>query len=85
MRLINADELFENIAKIDDLRRLSTKTIGEAVDETPTVNAIPLDFIYLQITELKEKYHKKKDEHCLNLVFAYAELLNAWDEKNERE
>lgn len=35
MRLIDADALIEEIAKIKDLRTLSTKTIGEAIDRVP--------------------------------------------------
>ena len=41
-RLIDTDDLIENIAAIVDLRTLSTKTIGEAIAKTPTVDAIPV-------------------------------------------
>ena len=37
-RYIDANLLIENIAKIEDLRKLSTKTIGEAISETPTAD-----------------------------------------------
>lgn len=36
MRLIDADALIEEIAKTQDLRTLSTKTIGEAIDRVPS-------------------------------------------------
>ena len=36
-RRIDTDDLMEEIAKIQDLRTLSTKTIGEAIDRTPTI------------------------------------------------
>ena len=41
-RLIDTDDLIENIAAIVDLRTLSTKTIGEAIAKTPTVDAVPV-------------------------------------------
>lgn len=41
-RLIDADVFVENIASIADLRTLSTKAIGEALDKTPTVDAAPV-------------------------------------------
>ena len=37
-RYIDADLLIKNIAKIEDLRTLSTKTIGEAISNTPTAD-----------------------------------------------
>ena len=37
VRLIDADALIEEIAKIPDLRTLSTKTIGEAIGRMPTI------------------------------------------------
>ena len=39
-RYIDADELIKNIARINDLRRLSTKTIGEAISKTPTADVV---------------------------------------------
>ena len=39
-RYIDADLLIENIVKIEDLRTLSTKTIGEAISNTPTANVV---------------------------------------------
>ena len=39
-RLIDADALIEEIAKIADLRTLSTKTIGEAIDRVPGIEII---------------------------------------------
>ena len=39
-RLIDADVFIGNIVSIADLRTISTKTIGEALDKTPTVDAI---------------------------------------------
>lgn len=40
MRLIDADALIEEIAKIEDLRTLSTKVIGEAIDRVPGIEII---------------------------------------------
>lgn len=39
-RLIDADALIKEIAKIEDLRTLSTKTIGEAIDRVPGIEII---------------------------------------------
>lgn len=42
-KLIDADALIENIVETaKDLRTLSTKTIGEAIHKTPTVDAVPV-------------------------------------------
>ena len=41
-RLIDADVFMENIVSIADLRTISTKTIGEVLDKTPTVDAVPV-------------------------------------------
>ena len=41
-KLIDADVFVENIVSIADLRTISTKTIGEALDKTPTVDAVPV-------------------------------------------
>ena len=52
MRLIEEEALLINIVKAaPDLRRLSTKTIGEAIDRTPTVNAIPFDWLFIYLCE----------------------------------
>jgi len=40
MKLIDADALIKNLVSIKDLRTLSTKTIGEAIEKTPTVDAV---------------------------------------------
>ena len=42
MRLINANALVEEIANIDDLRRLSTATIGMVLKAVPTIDAVPV-------------------------------------------
>lgn len=39
-RLIDADALIKEIAKIEDLRTLSTKVIGEAIDRVPGIEII---------------------------------------------
>lgn len=43
MRLIDADALIESIVEeAQDLRTLSTKTVGQAISKTPTVDAVPV-------------------------------------------
>ena len=39
-KYIDADLLIENIANIQDLRTLSTKTIGEAIRATPAADVV---------------------------------------------
>ena len=39
-RYIDAELLIENIVKIEDLRTLSTKTIGKAISDTPTADVV---------------------------------------------
>ena len=39
-RYIDADRLVKNIAAIGDMRKLSTKTVGIAIDDTPTVDVV---------------------------------------------
>lgn len=39
-RYINADLLIQNIVEIKDLRKLTTKTIGEAIKNTPTADVV---------------------------------------------
>ena len=43
MRLIDADALIESIVEeAQDLRTLSTKTVGQAISKTPTVDTVPV-------------------------------------------
>lgn len=56
MRLIDADEFAKNLVVVaKDLRTLSTKTIGKALDKTPTVDAVPIvrckDCIYGSVSK----------------------------------
>lgn len=51
-RYIDADLLIENIAKIEDLRTLSTKTIGEAISNTPTADVVEVE----KYNDLREKF-----------------------------
>ena len=43
-RLVDTDVFMENIVSITDLRTISTETIGEALDKTPTVDAVPVRY-----------------------------------------
>lgn len=54
-RLIDADVLKKNFASIEDLRTLSTKTIGEVIKKTPTVKAIEIP--ESGIGDLSDGYH----------------------------
>ena len=57
MRLIDADALIGFIVEeAQDLRTLSTKTVGQAISKTPTVDAVPVirckDCKYYKVYEL---------------------------------
>lgn len=54
MRLIDADALVAEIVKIDDLRKLSTATIGKALDAVPTIDAIPVEWLRKWPKDLRE-------------------------------
>lgn len=57
-RLIDADVLIENIIKsIPDLRKFSTKTVGEVIYNTPTVDAVP-------VIRCKDCVHKSDYGYC---------------------
>ena len=43
--------LIENIVKITDLRTLSTKTIGEAISNTPSADVVKVKHGYWQIED----------------------------------
>lgn len=68
MRLIDADKFIYHIARIDDLRKLSTKTIGQALRKCETVEAIPIEWIK------QYKYY--------NGLFAM--LIEDWRKENEK-
>lgn len=61
MRLIDADALIEEIAKIADLRTLSTKTIGKAIDRVPTAEIIRCKDCKHMIIN---KHHENKPMIC---------------------
>ena len=70
-RYIDADMLIKNIAKIQDLRTLSTKTIGEAIDRTPTADVVEKEYYDTVIAgqETLQKYiaEKEKEKFALQL------------------
>lgn len=62
MRLIDADALIEEIAKTKDLRTLSTKAIGEAIDRVPGIEIIHCKDCERHNVAVKDWYddHEKK-------------------------
>ena len=50
MRLINADVFINNIVKYS---HQSTKTIGQALADTPTVKAVPIEKIHNLINDIE--------------------------------
>lgn len=77
MRLIDVNKLIRNIARIEDMRRLSTKTIGEAIDATPVIDAIPRDWIEKEIKTTEQLCGQCKYHEALSL------MLSNWEEDNE--
>jgi hypothetical protein len=61
-RYIDADLLIKNIAKIEDLRTISTKTIGQAISNTPTADVVEV----VRCKDCKEFHRadKKFAQHC---------------------
>jgi hypothetical protein len=74
-RLIDADALVEEIVNIDDLRRLSTATIGRALDAAPTIDAIPVEWLNNVMLNCDDEdakaawriLHKWNNEHFADL------------------
>ena len=68
-RYIDAELLVEEIAKINDLRTLSTKTIGEAIDKTPTADVVEKEYYDAVIAgqETLQKYIAEKEKEKLVL------------------
>lgn len=71
MRLIDADALVAEIVKIDDLRKLSTATIGKALDAVPTVDAIPVEWL------------RKQGQHGSIIQLSATILIEKWQKEQE--
>ena len=79
MRLVDVDKLMRNIVSIGDLRRLSTKTIGEAIDKTPQIEVIPKAWIEKEI---------KITQHlcgCCKYHEALSLMLSNWEEDSAED
>lgn len=61
MRLIDADALIEFIVEeAQDLRTLSTKTVGQAISKTPTVDAVPV----IRCKDCKHMHEDGVESYC---------------------
>ena len=79
MRLIDADALIENIIEsIPDLRKFSTKTVGEVIDNTPTVDAVPV-IRCKDCKWYKTNYSWDGKEHRVCVIEAYEPVRKADD------
>ncbi len=69
-RYVDADVLIQNIAKIKDLRTLSTKTIGEAITNTPTADVVGVvrckDCQYRYTANCNAKHERADMDYCSN-------------------
>ena len=64
MRLIDADALIEFIVEeAQDLRTLSTKTVGQAISKTPTVDAVPV----IRCNDCKKFVVEEDQAYCLDM------------------
>ena len=81
MRLIDVDELIHNVVQINDLRTLSTKTIGEAIDNCKKVEAIPVEWILNKYRGIWEKAEMGRRD--FQFVEVIDELLEDWEKENE--
>lgn len=82
MRLIDADALIEFIVEeAQDLRTLSTKTVGQAISKTPTVDAVP-------VIRCKDCKHKNEYGYCtvyLNFHHLTADMDYCSDAERKEE
>lgn len=76
-RLIDVDRLLRNIASIPDLRKLSIKTISEAIDACPLIESIPLSYIKKEIEVTKQLSGTCKYSEALGLL-----LMNYDEDSN---
>lgn len=88
MRLIDADELKKRFIG----NRYGVKAIDYQIDNTPTVNAIPKEWIREYICDLeveassmrKRVLHNDKTLYNLNFrIFQIKELVKDWEKENE--
>lgn len=79
MRMVDVDKLMHNIAKIGDLRRLSLKSIGEAIDNTKQVEVIPIAWIKKEIENTQHLCGCCKYHEALSL------MLSNWEEDSAED
>lgn len=81
-KLIRADSLLDQIKSPYTEYPIMIgirKAIKEMIDEAPTVDAIPVDYIW-QRAEWYEKQWLEEDNHwCKNVAEALRALLEDWD------
>lgn len=78
MRLIDADALIEFIVEeAQDLRTLSTKTVGQAISKTPTVDAVPVIRCKDCKLWMKNPY---RESSVFGLCFKHKDIAIASDE-----
>ena len=92
MRLIDADalkelmiEVLEHIKenpKMDGQERhiiAGIHMLGEMIDDEPTVDAVPVEYILKQIAKLERSKGQSYNAIC------YRHLIEVWEMENERE
>lgn len=81
MRLIDADALIEFIVEeAQDLRTLSTKTVGQAISKTPTIDAVPV----IRCKDCKKFVVEEGQAYCLDMFGQCDENgFCAWAERKE--
>lgn len=83
MRLIDADMLLKNLEWLEDYDHYVLHDVKISMDETPTVKAIPIEFIKEQIDKTTDI--NNRDE--LDVLYAgnLGYLLKLWEKENEKD
>lgn len=82
MRLIDAEEFKDDIfrqielIKVNDFEVLPVVDVNECLNNAPTVEAIPIEWIY--------RWRLKNMDKCPVDFIPFSDLLNDWEKENER-
>lgn len=75
MRLMGADALIEEMVKVPG-NRWNTKTLGEALDSVPTIDAIPVEW-------LRKEMNMADDRGDVEMTDAISWLIQTWHKEQE--
>ena len=81
MRFIDADKLIEKLAWLDEYDYIVFKDVKCTVDETPTIKAIPIEWIKKWCNE----HNRKSLEERLLKRYGVITMLEDWEKENEHK